>query len=119
VVHPHEFPPIPPAPFGLTEDLFSALDFLPLFNKHVGHPIETEASASTSEIKPAKREGSASAGPSTPVQSGFGDVQKPVKKTITRKWMKPQLYYEALLPELPGESELLVCKMDRAQFASS
>jgi hypothetical protein len=107
-VHPQAFPIIPPAPFHLTDDLFSALHLRPLFLHHVGKPDEilNETKATESNVKTEgkpSRDGSASAGPSTPVRTTFDDPPKPdIAKVKKREWIKPPRFYDSILGGLPG-----------------
>jgi hypothetical protein len=109
VVHNQTFPTIPPAPFHLTDDLFTALNLRPLFFQYVGKPEETvtvskvEEGVAKTEAR-GSRDGSTSAGPSTPIRTGFGDQIKPeVVKVTKREWIKPPRLYDSILGGLPGE----------------
>jgi len=109
VVHLQAFPIIPPAPFHLTDDLFSALHLRPLFVQHAGKPDEivneskaTDQSNAQVEGK-SSRDGSASAGPSTPVRTTFDEQAKPdIAKVKKREWIKPPRFYDSILGGLPG-----------------
>jgi hypothetical protein len=109
-VHPQSFPIIPPAPFHLTDDLFSALHLRPLFLQHAGKPDEIVNESKASDLPDVKvegrpgRDGSASAGPSTPVRTTFDEQPKPdVAKVKKREWIKPPRFYDSILGGLPGQ----------------
>ena len=95
-IHQQKFPVIPPSPFALTDDLFTALNLKPLFDEYIGEPEEHQPEKQEDVREDGKRgsvDGGASAGPSTPTSA-------PVK----REWKKPPKNYDHLLGGLPGKS---------------
>jgi len=109
-VYPQAFPTIPPAPFHLTDDLFSALHLRPLFTQYVGKPDEIVDESKVTGLTNVKvegnpsRDGSASAGPSTPARTTFDEQPKPeIAKVKKREWIKPPRYIDSILGGLPGQ----------------
>lgn len=94
IVHPHVFPVIPPAPFGLTDDLFSALHLRPLFLEHVGNP-------DLPSTEKQENEGGAldETGGSKPGESSADKLPK------KREWKRPPRAYDSLLGGLPGTQQ--------------
>ena len=95
-IYQQQFPVIPPSPFALTDDLFTALNLKPLFDEYIGEPEEHQPEKQQNIKEDEKRgsaDGDASAGPSTPTSA-------PVK----REWKKPPKNHDHLLGGLPGKS---------------
>jgi hypothetical protein len=92
-IYHQTFPVIPPSPFRLTDDLFTALHLRPLFDEHVGKPEPIKQEGGKEE----ESQGDGGVRPSTPTSA-------PTK----REWIKPKKEYEVLLGGLPGTCQTSV-----------